>query len=185
MLERDGTRLGIESFIEHLRESFEKIPRQAHHFSPKIIDIDTLAMDPIDQTSGDSSMLPLSSIIDSLERLSTKDSESLLQIAMELLSGFPVPVVIPSNAQSLTAWDSHPSSSLSLNRVNFAGFSGMIERNRGLASSSHPKVVYNAFLALPEPNDGLAELVYYLASGTQVLNWLTGAALGMNEYNRI
>lgn len=37
---------------------------------------------------------------------------------------------------------------------------------------------YNGFLVVVEPSDKLASLVFRIASGTQVLNYVTGVLLG-------
>ena len=191
MTGREAARFEIESAIERVRESFKKYPRQAGHFALRIGDIDRLANTSVDATApfvDATCMLSLCSVSDLLETLSADALEGVqsLETAMELLSGFSLAVRMPfetSKAQSLSAWAFRqaPDCSLSVDRVSLAGFFGLMDTNIEHAGMSDSNVSYNAFIALPEPRDELAEIVYYLASGTQVLNWLTAAALGMKD----
>lgn len=49
---------------------------------------------------------------------------------------------------------------------------------KGTAKGLTDKGEYNAFLVLVEPSDPLASLVFRIASGTQVLNYVTGVLMG-------
>eukprot|EP00798_Chlamydomonas_sp_ICE-L_P016432 gene16432-22646_t len=172
----------------HERITSKLKPEVRGHFSFGEADIEHLAELAASARLASAVESPTTSVI-SLETVGDAladdaDWEDWLATVMRILMGFPMKLQLPLDRNGAPdfadAW-SAVSLALGCDKMSSADFLRMLG-DSPTAVGPTDREEHNAFLLTAEPKDSLASLVFKVASGTQVLNYITGILMGAKGF---
>ncbi|WIA35205.1 hypothetical protein OEZ86_003668 [Tetradesmus obliquus] len=177
------------SKLQELRDSIlEQLPaEQRGHFSVTLEDVKAAAATAAAAAAGSTAMPSVSAISwESVGDVLAVDAdwEDWLAAVMRLLLGFPMRLQLPldRNGQPdfMDAW-SAVVEELGVDRISAAEFMQLVG-DKPAAAGPIDRASHNTLLVLVEPHDVLATLVFRLASGTQVVDYVTGVLMGAKGF---